>query len=92
MSAQQYDNELRGVLFKNKEKDPQNPNWPDYKGNAEIAGVQYWVSAWIKTPKAGGDKFMSLSFKAKLASEVKGGTKNPPARETTDFGDDGPPF
>jgi hypothetical protein len=57
----EYSNELRGVLFKNdrKEKDTH----PDYKGSAEIEGVEYWLSAWIKTSTKG--KFMSLSFKAK---------------------------
>lgn len=59
----EYDNNMRGVLFKNDRKE--TDNHPDYKGNAEINGVQYWVSGWIKTPNAGGQKFMSLSFKAK---------------------------
>jgi hypothetical protein len=56
-----YDNNLRGVLFKNdrKEKDTH----PDYKGWAEVGGVEYWLSAWIKSGKNG--KFMSLSFSAK---------------------------
>jgi hypothetical protein len=59
----EYSNELRGVLFKNdrKEKDTH----PDYKGSAEIGGVEYWLSAWIKTSAKG--KFMSLSFTEKEA-------------------------
>lgn len=61
MSAR-FNNELQGVLFKNiKEKAAQ----PDYKGSCEIAGVQYWISAWINTPKGQGTKYMSLKFKAK---------------------------
>jgi uncharacterized protein (DUF736 family) len=60
-----YDNNLRGVLFKNdrKEKDTH----PDYKGSAEVGGVEYWLSSWIKVGK-GGAKFMSLSFTAKEES------------------------
>lgn len=86
----EYDNNLRGALFRNEEKDDGNPNWPDYKGQAEIARVEYWVSAWIKTSKA-GKKFMSLSFKPKLAGEVKGGAKAPPAKPPEpDFNDDIP--
>lgn len=67
----EFDNNLRGVLFKNdrKEKD----SHPDYKGQCEIDGAEYWLSAWIKTGAKG--KFMSLSFTAKDAP------KNPPARE-----------
>lgn len=57
-----YDNNMRGVLFKNDKK--QSDTHPDYKGNAEIEGVEYWVSAWIKTSGKGA-KFMSMSFQAK---------------------------
>jgi hypothetical protein len=59
--SQQYDNELRGVLFKNDRKE--QPNHPDYKGSATINGQEMWISAWIKEGQRG--KFMSLSFKPK---------------------------
>lgn len=57
----QYDNNMRGVLFKNdrKEKDTH----PDYKGTCEVNGEEMWLSAWIKDGKSG--KFMSLSFTPK---------------------------
>ena len=39
---------------------------PSHKGKARIAGVDYWVSAWVKeagpNSKAPGSKFFSLSF------------------------------
>jgi hypothetical protein len=59
--TQEYDNNLRGVLFKNdrKEKDTH----PDYKGSCEVDGEEYWISAWIKEGRNG--KFMSLSFTEK---------------------------
>ena len=69
--AQEYDNNLRGVLFKNDRKE--RDNHPDYKGSAEIDGEEYWLSAWIKEGQKG--KFMSLSF------TLKDQPKNPPARE-----------
>ncbi len=69
--AKDYDNELRGVLFKNDRKE--SDNHPDYKGSAQVDGVDYWLSAWVKTGAKG--KFMSLSLKPKDAP------KNPPARE-----------
>lgn len=57
----QYDNNMRGVLFKNdrKEKD----SHPDYKGSCEVDGQEMWISAWIKDGQKG--KFMSLSFSPK---------------------------
>lgn len=59
--SQDYDNNLRGVLFKNdrKEKD----SHPDYKGSCEVDGTEYWLSAWIKEGRNG--KFMSLAFTEK---------------------------
>jgi hypothetical protein len=66
-----YDNNMRGVLFKNDRKE--RDNHPDYKGSAEVDGVEYWLSAWIKEGQKG--KFMSLSF------TPKEDPKNPPARE-----------
>jgi len=86
--SREYDNELRGVLFKNDRKE--EDKHPDYKGSCEIEGVEYWISAWIKESQKG--KFMSLSFKPK---EEK---RNPPAREPKprgqqrNYGDDEPPF
>jgi hypothetical protein len=63
----EFDNDLRGVLFKNdrKEKDTH----PDYKGQCEISGCEFWLSAWIKEGKKG--KFMSLSFTAKDDKPIK---------------------
>ncbi len=57
----EYDNNLTGVLFKNDKGD--NEKRPDYKGSAEIEGVQYWVSAWIRDGAKG--KFMSMKYERK---------------------------
>lgn len=54
----QYDDTNRGALFKNDRKE--SDNHPDYKGKINIDGVDYWLSAWIKTDKNGA-KYMSLS-------------------------------
>lgn len=51
-----------GALFKNDRKE--QSSHPDYKGQAEINGVAYWLAAWIKVGKSGA-KFMSISFKPK---------------------------
>ena len=66
-----YDNNMTGVLFRNAEKDSAHPNWPDHKGQCEINGEEFWVSAWVKTAgqnsKNPGSKFFSLAFTAKEA-------------------------
>lgn len=76
--SQQYDNELKGVLFKNdkKEKDTH----PDYKGSAEVEGKKYWLAAWINTSKD-DVKYMSLKFEAQ--DEERESRKPEPAKAAT---------
>jgi len=62
-----YDNTNTGSLFKNDKGD--NEKRPDYKGSVNVDGVEYWLSAWIRTAgdnsKRAGEKFMSLKLEAK---------------------------
>ena len=51
-----------GALFKEAEK--KSEKHPDYKGNCMVNGEVMYIAAWINTPKAGGEKYMSLSFTA----------------------------
>ena len=62
MAYEQRDNS--GSLFKNTDK--QEPAHADYTGSIKVAGVEYWLNAWIKQSK-GGKMFMSLSAKPKQA-------------------------
>lgn len=62
----EYDNTNRGALFKNEEK--QEESHADYNGSINVDGVEYWLNAWIKTAKS-GNKFMSLSVKAKQGKQ-----------------------
>lgn len=67
-----YDNTNTGSLFKNDKGD--NEKRPDYKGSVNVDGVEYWLSAWIRTAgdntKRAGEKFMSLKLEAKDAQHA----------------------
>ena len=58
-----YDNNNKGALFKNDKKE--SDTHPDYRGTAEIEGIEYWVSSWINTAKSSGKTYMSLAFTRK---------------------------
>lgn len=59
----EYDNNLRGVLFKNNTNGNESAPW--YKGFAEIGGVKYEMAAWLKESKKDGSKFLSIKFENK---------------------------
>jgi hypothetical protein len=61
--TKQYDDRNRGVLFSERDKKAKDED-RDYSGSLNVEGTEYWLSAWIKTSKA-GNKFLSLSIKAK---------------------------
>lgn len=58
-----YDNTNSGILSRNDRKE--QPNHPDFKGQVNVEGVDYWLSAWVKERKDGSGKFFSLSVKRK---------------------------
>jgi len=73
-----YDNELRGVLFANKDR--KTEKHPNAKGEATIDGVEYWVAAWTQTSKNGA-KYQSLKFERKDEHKQEGQEPKP-----NDFG------
>jgi uncharacterized protein (DUF736 family) len=79
-----YSNENSGALFKNDDKS--NERHPDYKGSLNVNGVDFWISSWLKTSKAGA-KYMSLSVTPKNENN----TRKPvtAAKPTLDDLDDG---
>jgi hypothetical protein len=79
-----------GALFKNDRKEKETH--PDYKGDININGTNYWLSAWLKATKD-GKKYMSLSAKPKEDREERPPTmaeKHPPASKADEFGDEIP--
>lgn len=93
-----YDDTNRGALFKNEQKE--SDKHPDYKGKVNVDGVDFWLSAWIKTAES-GRKYMSLSVQPKEQSreernerpaprthgERPGGPKSRPANDFDDGSD-----
>jgi uncharacterized protein (DUF736 family) len=60
--TKEFDNKNRGSLFKNDKKEADTH--PDYKGQINVNGEEFWLNAWLKTSKQ-GTKFMSLSISPK---------------------------
>lgn len=73
-----------GVLFKNDKK--VNDSHPDYKGSIMVAGVEYWLSSWIKEGKNG--KFMGLALMPK--DESRAPAKAVTSNSVNDMSDDIP--
>ena len=65
-----FDNTNTGMLSRNERKE--KDTHPDFKGQINVDGKEYWLSGWTKEGKAGGKmagkKFFSLSVQAKDAA------------------------
>jgi len=86
-----YDNRNRAVLFKNTDK--RDDRDPDYRGNLNVDGKEFWLDFWLQKAKKDGKTFMSGRIKPKMASEHRGGAANPPAQaagKRDEFNDDIP--
>lgn len=59
----QYDNTNRGTLSRNERKT--EDKHPDFSGQINVDGVDYWLSGWVKERKDGSGKFFSLSVRKK---------------------------
>ena len=63
-----YDNKNTFSLFRNTKK-REGKNDADFNGTfTDADGNEYWINAWSKTPKNGGDKFLSGSVRRKEAA------------------------
>jgi len=75
--AQQYDNNNTFVLFKNDQGN--NPKRPNYTGSANLDGIEFRLSGWIRESAKG--KFISGQVQLK---EVQGETRSKPTVEGAD--------
>lgn len=56
-----YDNSMRAAIWPNKDK--KGDTHPDFKGQGEIDGVEYWISGWKRKE---GDNPKSPSLKLRF--------------------------
>jgi len=64
-----YDNTNRGVLRKNERKTKESQ--PGYRGDININGQEYWLSAWVNEHPNMGGKYFSLSVEAKESPKAQ---------------------
>lgn len=70
------DNTNRGAIWKNEDKEYETH--PDFKGQLNVEGVEYWVSAWKRKPDANlKAPALSFSIKPKDAPQQKAQQKRP---------------
>ena len=80
----QYDNTNSGILSRNERKE--KDTHPDFTGQINVEGVDYWLSGWIKERRDGSGKFFSLSVRRKeeRSSQGRGRQAAPAADEFLD--------
>ena len=75
MAEKTYDNTNGGALFHNDRKEKETH--PEFRGNINVDGKEYWIKGWKKSSKA-GMKFVSLSVTAKDAPKEAPATEEDP--------------
>ena len=83
--SKEFDNTNSGALFRNDRKE--TDKHPDYRGEINVGGTDYWISAWLKT-SGKGTNFMSLAVTPKDDKPAKPAPKKP----TFDDADQDVPF
>lgn len=79
MAFEQKDGDI--AIFRN-DKDG-NEKRPDMRGTATIGGVVYSVSMWKRTPKAGGEAYLSGRIERRDSGQYSGrAQQSPPAQST----------
>lgn len=86
----EYDNTNRGAIWKNDDR--KSDKHPQYKGSINVAGVEYWLSAWVgnkDNPKAPALSF-SVQEKEGQATAQKPAKAAQIGTAAIDFDDDMP--
>lgn len=87
----QYDNNMRGGLWKNKKKE--KPAQPDYTGHVEIEGKKWAMSGWMNVAQTTGEPYMSIKLSEFKPRDTAHAGHNAPAPSATNQSmDDAIPF
>lgn len=86
MAFEQKDNS--GALFVNDKKDHEKS--PDRNGSIRVAGIDYWLSGWLKVDK-NGKQYLSLAVNEKKPRN-EATAKVDKARAQADFEKDPDPI
>lgn len=81
-----YDN--TGILSRNERKE--KDSHPDFTGQINVDGKDYWLNGWVKQRKDGSGRFFSLSVRPKDATKQR--AKTAAKQPAQDFQDDEIPF
>lgn len=71
-----YDDNMKGVLFKAKER--KHEKSPEYTGNVVIGGVKYRLAAWVNTSRE-GQKYFGIRVSEPESADQRG--QQEPARD-----------
>ena len=80
----EYDNTNKGAIWKN---DNENPNAPQYKGNLNVGGADFNISAWRNS--SDNPKAPVLRFQVQKQSDMPNIPKPNNDRPLGDLGGDG---
>ena len=80
-----YDNTNRGILSRNDRKE--EDSHPDFTGQINVAGVDYWLNGWTKERKDGSGRFFSLSVKPKQPQAQAPAARKTAAKPSAGFDD-----
>ena len=84
----EFDNTNRGIISRNDRKE--TDKHPDFKGQINVNGIEYWLDGWTQKRKDGTGSFLSLSIKPKQAASAPAPAARPAPASVGDMDDDIP--
>ena len=69
-----FDKTNTGILSRNDRREKETH--PEFRGEINVDGTDYWLSAWVKEKKDGSGRFFSLSVRPKEEKTSKPAAKS----------------